>query len=148
MIVLFIHVCSCDMGREPNDGMMRIIDETEDKLYDMTSLDEMEQCLFDMLHDMTTALDGDYNGHRYAEGEEDYNVVMKRLDRFNIVYIRALSRFNPELDTEKGDTEKVVHVIALLRKMEESTLTKPEGFAPKSDRDMVFEDHRSASSDT
>ena len=58
-------------------------------------------------------------------------MLMKRFERYNIIYCRVLSRFNPELHTEKGNIDKVVRVLAIMKKMEHQAITAPNGFNPK-----------------
>lgn len=115
----------------PAEDIISIIDKTEDKLYQTKSLEEISDMQFNMLDSITGCLDINHNSYRFVEGNEEYNIVMKRLDRYNIVYCNALSRFNPELNINKGDQDKVVHVLALMKRMEHQALTAPKGFNPE-----------------
>jgi hypothetical protein len=140
--MLFIALSSC-AKKSPSENIVEIIDATESNLFKTESIEEMQQIQFDMLDKITGYLDSEHNGYRYVEGNEEYNKVMSRLERYNIIYCRALSRFNSEFDTNTGDEDKVVKVLAMMKKMENSALTKPKGFAPQDDNQtkLVSEDN-------
>ena len=61
---------------------------------------------------------------------------MKLFERYNVIYCRALSRFNPELNTENGNRDKIVQIIALMKRMEYQALTAPKGFHPEGTNDI------------
>ena len=100
------------------------------RLYSTSSLEEMNEKQHDMLRQITDCLDSISEGYRFVENDEDYNKVMKRFERYNIIYCMAISRFNPELSPNKGNQDKVVRILALMKKMEDSALTKPNGYEP------------------
>lgn len=130
IIAIFGIVVSSCAKKTPSDSIMKIIESAEGNLYETASLEEMEEMQFSLLSQITKCLDAQFNGYRYTEGDEEYNIVMKRLERYNVRYCQALSRFNPELDTNKGDKDQVVRVLAIMKRMENSALTKPDGFNP------------------
>ena len=125
--ILLTTILSCTKP-SPADGIVKLIDETENNLYETSSIEEMGQMHFDLLDTITDFLDREQNGYRFSEGAGDYQQVMSRFDRYNVVYCRAISRFNPELDTEKGNKGKVVQTIAMMKKMENSAIVSPKGF--------------------
>ena len=127
-ISLALGTCSNDT---PMEDLVHIIDNTEYMLYNAKSIGEISSFQFAMLDSITGCLDSKHNGFRYREGEEDYNAIMKRFDRYNIIYCRALSRFNPEMNTENGNQNKIAQVIALMKRMEHQALTAPNGFQPE-----------------
>lgn len=112
----------------PYDDIANVITSIENKLHHAKSFEEIENLQYELLRNMTKCLDAKHKGYRYVEGSEEYKRIMKRLDRYNIIYCWSLSRFNPELNTETGNKEKVIRVLAIMRKMENSALTKKEGF--------------------
>ena len=129
LCILLTTVFSCTK-QSPADGIVKLIDETENNLYETSSIEEMGQMQFDLLDNITGYLDREQNGYRFSEGTEDYQQVMSRFDRYNVIYCRAMSRFNPELSTERGDQNKVVRTIALMKNMESKALVNPNGFNP------------------
>lgn len=129
LTLLSMSISLSSYGRpSPYDDIASIITATENKLYHAKSFEEIENLQYELLRNMTKCLDTKHKGYRYVEGSEEYKRIMKRLDRYNIIYCRSLSRFNPELNTETGNKEKVIRVLAIMRKMENSALTKKEGF--------------------
>lgn len=112
------------------DGIVKLIDETENNLFETSSIEEMGQMHFDLLDTITDYLDREQNGYRFSEGAGDYQQVISRFDKYNVVYCRAMSRFNPELDTEKGNKGKVIQTIAMMKRMEKEALTNTDGFKP------------------
>ena len=54
--------------------------------------------------------------------------------RWNSQKCSAISRFNPELSPNHGNQDKLVRVLAIMRKMENSALTKSNGFNPSEER--------------
>ena len=127
--ILVIAVSSC-ATKTPVDGVIELIESAQTKLFNASSPEEIEEIQYDLLSQITAHLDAKHNGYRFIEGGEEYNNVMKCLDRYNIIYCRTLSRFNPDLDTNHGDEDKIVRVLTIMKKMENSALTKPEGFNP------------------
>lgn len=126
---------SCGMST-PTEDILSIIETTENKLHHAESLGEITRTQFHMLDSITGCLDTKYDGYRYNESEEGYNELMKRFDRYNVIYCRSLSRFNPELNTENGNRDKVVQVIALMKRMEHQSLTAPKGFHSEGTNDI------------
>lgn len=112
----------------PSESIIKIIDTTEKQLYTTSSIKDMEEIQYAMLRQITDCLDSKYNGYRFIENDEEYNKVMEHLERYNIVYCDAISRFNPELSSNYGNQDNIVKVLALMKKMENSALTKPTGF--------------------
>ncbi len=127
LIVMTMSSCG---NPSPTESVIKLIEETESQLYETSSIEEMGQMQFDLLDNITDYLDREQNGYRFSEGDEDFEQVMSRFDRYNVVYCRAMSRFNPELNTEKGDQNKVVQTIALMKNMECRALVSPNGFNP------------------
>lgn len=119
----------------PTEDILKIIETTEYNLHYTESLDKLTDMQFAMLDDITRCLDERHSGYRYVDDEEDYNRIMKRLDRYNIIYCLVFSKFNPELHPETGNQEKVVQVLALMKKMEHQALTAPRGFNPKDNKE-------------
>ena len=132
MSIVSMSISMPSYGRtSPSDDIISIITATENKLHKAKSVDEISDIQFGMLDSITHCLDTKHKGYRYVEGSEDYNAIMKRLARYNIIYCRSLSRYNPELNTEKGNQDKVVQVLAIMKKMEHQALTAPKGFNPQ-----------------
>jgi len=130
----------------PTEDVMGIIEATEDKLHNAETLDRVSDMQFTMLDDITECLDAKHNGYRYVDGDEEYDKIMKRLARYNIIYCRVLSKFNPELNTETGNQDKVVQVLALMKKMEHQALTAPNGFHPEGTKDIPVSNERKTES--
>jgi len=127
-ILLMLFSISSYGSSTPYDDIVCVITATENKLYHAKSFKEIENLQFELLHNMTKCLDTNHKGYRFVDGSKEYKKIEKRLDRYNIIYCRSLSRFNPELNMDTGNTEKVIRVLAIMRKMENSALTKKEGF--------------------
>lgn len=126
---------SCGKGT-PTKDILNIIETTENKQYSAQSLGEISSIQFNMLDSITRCLDTKHDGYRYNGNEDEYNELMERFDRYNVIYCRGLSRFNPELNTESGNRDKVVQVIALMKRMEHQALTAPKGFHPEGTNDI------------
>ena len=130
---IIVILASC--GKEtPAVGVIRLIDATENQLHNSKSLDELQETHFALLDKIKDYLDLEQNTYRFTEGDAEYNKVMNRFERYNIVFCRVLSKFNPEMNSYNGDKEKIVLVLALMKKMENSALTKSEGFALQNDQ--------------
>ena len=128
----------------PTEDILSIIEISENKLHHTESLGEITRIQFHMLDSITGCLDTKHDGYRYNESEDGYNALMKRFDRYNVINCRALSRFNPELNTENGNRDKVVQVIALMKRMEHQALTAPKGFHPEGTNDIPAIDDSSS----
>lgn len=138
--VIACMVISCGKT-SPTDNMNAIIDTTEHKLFKTNSAEELQEIQFEMLNTMTTCLDKECNGYRFAEGSTEFDLVMERLRRYNIVYCNALRRFNSEIDITSKDENKrtkAIEILALMEAMEYCALTKPNDFSPTSDHDSGF----------
>lgn len=142
---MVLTLSSC-INTSPSESIINVIDTVEKKLYSTQSLKEMEEMQYDMLRQITDCLDAKHNGYRYVDGDEEYDKIMKRLARYNIIYCRVLSKFNPELNTETGNQDKVVQVLALMKKMEHQALTAPNGFHPEGTKDIPVSNERKTES--
>ena len=128
----------------PTEDILGIVEISENNLHHAEPLGEITRIQFHMLDSITGCLDTKHDGYRYSESEEGYNELMKRFDRYNVIYCRALSRFNPELNTENGNRDKVVQVIALMKRMEHQALTAPKGFHPEGTNDIPAIDNNNS----
>ena len=109
---------------------MFLIGSTEKQFFKTESIDELSDIHFHLVDTITKCLDKAHHGYRYTEGTEEYDSLMKRFDKYNVVYCNALGRFNSELLINGGNEDKIVHVIALLKRMEHQALTARNGFNP------------------
>lgn len=130
---MVLAISSCKQT-SPSESIINVIDSVENNLYSTKSLKEVEEIQYDMLRQITDCLNSNHNGYRFVENEEEYNKVMERLKRYNYIYCIEISRFNPELNPDHGDRDKLVRVLALLERMENSALTKLDGFNPSSEQ--------------
>lgn len=127
--VAALTLSSC-VNTSPSESIIKVIDTVENKLYSNNSLEEMSEMQHSMLKQITSCLDSIHRGYRFNENDEEYDKVMKRLERYNIVYCGAISRFNPELDLNKGNKDKIARLLAIMKTMENRALTKLDGFNP------------------
>ena len=128
VIMIFMGLFSCG-SHSPNVNVIKIIEGTEKHLYETSSLEELEKMHYDLLDNIKNYLDNEHDGYRYVDKSEDFEVIMERFDRYNITYCGALSKYNPELDWNKGDKKKIAHVIALMKVMENRALTSSDGWS-------------------
>ena len=133
--IILIYLFSCGKST-PTEDIFGIIETTENKLHHAESLGEISRIQFHLLDSITECFDSKYDGYRYNENEDDYKELMKRFERYNIIYCRGLSRFNPELNTESGNRDKVVQVLALMKRMEHQALTAPKGIRSEGTNDI------------
>lgn len=138
---MVLTLSSC-INTSPSESIINVIDTVEKKLYSTKSLKEMEEMQYDMLRQITDCLNSNHNGYRFAENDEEYDKVMKRLERYNIIYCNAISRFNPELSPNNGNQDNLVRVLAIMKKMENSVLTKPDGFNPYDEHAGLIEEEQ------
>lgn len=139
--MMFLALSSC-INTSPSESIINVIDMVEKKLHSTKSLKEMEEMQYNMLRQITDCLNSNHNGYRFAENDEEYDKVMKRLERYNIIYCSAISRFNPELSPNNGNQDSLVRVLAIMKKMENSALTKPDGFNPYDEHAGLIEEEQ------
>lgn len=126
VVIIIMGLLSCSF-QSPNVNLIKIIEGTEKHLYETSSIEELEKMHYDLIENIQNYLDNEHNGYRYVDKSEDYNIVMERFNRYNIIYCGALSKYNPELDWNTGDKKKIAYVIALMKNMENHALTSSEG---------------------
>lgn len=118
-----IGIASCSPN-SPNVNIIKIIDGTEQHLFETSSLDELKKMHFDMLDNIKNYLDNEHNGYRYIENSEDFNIIMDRFHDYNYKYTCAIGIYIPELNWNTGDKERIAHLMALMKFMEYKTITK------------------------
>ena len=84
--IMVLTLSSC-MNTSPSESIINVIDTVEKKLYSTNSLKEMEEMHYEMLRQITDCLNSNHKGYRFVENEEEYDKVIKRLDRYNIIYL-------------------------------------------------------------
>ena len=51
----------------PADSVIALIDATEKKLYDATSIEEMQQIQYELLDNITNTLNAEHDGYRFVD---------------------------------------------------------------------------------
>lgn len=99
-----------------------MIENNQNGLLQIQTQQELSDSFKNMLDCIVEYLDAN-EGYRYDKESEEYKIIKDHLDRYNVSYIDAFSRFKPEYHYNTGDKDKWVKLFVLMQIMEEQRFT-------------------------